>query len=756
MRKSWGLNSGPGRPSPDRRWLLPFLTSLLISLTLLLASSTGLFSPPSLSPSSSSSILIDITTFESSNSGELNSSSIEFDNPDDAAVNSDAAGGDPPRIAYLLEGTKGDGIRMRRTLQAIYHPRNHYILHLDLEAPPRERIDLAMYVKGDAMFSQVGNVRVIAKGNLVTYKGPTMVACTLHAVAMLLKEGIEWDWFINLSASDYPLMTQDDILHVFSSLPRNLNFIEHMQISGWKIGRSSPSLIDAATASTLTRADLRRLVPTLAAALRSRHGIRKGSVVVLLLPNSLAFPVTLLAVLAAGGVVSPMNPSSSSAEIAARVSSTAASLVIASPDSARNIPPLAVPVVLVSDHHADHRAFEQLLDGDGGDGERIETIAAGVGQDDAAAILYSSGTTGRSKGAVLTHANLIAMVELFVRFEASQYAAASRTRGVRENVYLAALPMFHVYGLSLFAVGLISLGTTVVVMRRFDAGEAVRAIGRYGVTHLPLVPPIMAALVRAAAAGGVSPAEVASLVQVSCGAAPTRASLIRDFLQAFPHVDFIQVGYGMTESTAVGTRGFNTAKHKKYTSVGLLAPNMHAKIVHLESGSCLPPGSPGELWLHGPGIMKGYLNGDDDSCTRKDGWLRTGDIAYFDSDGYLYIVGRLKDTIKYKGFQIAPGDLEEVLIHHPEILDVAVTSADDEEAGEIPVAFVVRKSGSNLSCMQVMDYVAKQVAPYKKVRKVMFVEAIPKSAAGKVLRRLLKDTLDSAAASASSYISSKL
>uniref|UniRef100_A0A452YR60 4-coumarate--CoA ligase n=1 Tax=Aegilops tauschii subsp. strangulata TaxID=200361 RepID=A0A452YR60_AEGTS len=139
-------------------------------------------------------------------------------------------------------------------------------------------------------------------------------------------------------------------------------------------------------------------------------------------------------------------------------------------------------------------------------------------------------------------------------------------------------------------------------------------------------------------------------------------------------------------------------------------------------------------------FFTGYLN-DEDTCTRNDGWLRTGDLAYFDSDGCLYIVGRLKDTIKYKGFQIAPADLEAVLVQHPEIVDVAVTSAEDEEAGEIPVAFVVRRSGSRLTCVQVMEYVAKQVSPYKKVRKVIFVEAIPKSAAGKVLRRLLKDSL---------------
>ncbi|XP_062201284.1 4-coumarate--CoA ligase-like 3 isoform X2 [Phragmites australis] len=505
--------------------------------------------------------------------------------------------------------------------------------------------------------------------------------------------------------------------HLFARLPRDCPH--------------APALLDAATSEALSRADLRRLVSSLAAGLCCRLHLRAGDVVLLILPNSVAFPVAFLAVLAAAGVATTMNPSSAPAEIIARVRDTSPALVLAAPDNAGKIPSVRVPVVLVPEsfHLADPEfaPFRALLV----ESASTDTAAApAVGQDDTAAILYSSGTGGRSKGVVLTHRNLIATVELFVRFEASQYATAAC-----DNVYLAALPMFHVYGLSLFAVGLLSLGSTVVVMKRFDAGEAVKAIERFKVTHFPLVPPIMAALVGAAKA----PAALDSLVQVSSGAAPSSGRLINDFLKAFPHVDFIQ-GYGMTESAAIGTRGFNTSKQKKYASVGLLAPNMHARIVDLETGRCLPPGSCGELWLHGPGIMKGYLNGEG-ACLRKDGWLRTGDIAYFDSDGHLYIVDRLKDVIKYKGFQIAPADLEAVLIEHPEILDVAVTRAEDEEAGEIPVAFVVRKSGSSLSCMQVMEYVAKQVSPYKKVRKVVFVESIPKSAAGKVLRRLLKDSL---------------
>ncbi|KAM0859825.1 hypothetical protein ACQ4PT_046950 [Festuca glaucescens] len=512
--------------------------------------------------------------------------------------------------------------------------------------------------------------------------------------------------------------------HLFSRLPLHHHSLPH----------SPPCLLDAATGASLSRADLRRLVSSLAHGLRRTHHIRAGDVVLLVLPNSIAFPVAFLAVLAAAGVATTMNPSSSRAEIAERLRDTSPSLVLASSDNAAKLPPSAAPVLLVPETFPsaedEFAPFRMLLDSSGS-GATEEFPSAEVGQDSDAAFLYSSGTSGRSKGVVLTHRNLISMVELFVRFEASQYAPSAC-----DNVYLAALPMFHVYGLSLFSVGLLSLGSTVVVMRRFDVGEALKAIHTYKVTHLPLVPPIMAALLRAKSAGALS---LESLVQVSSGAAPLGGKLVQDFLQAFPHVDFIQ-GYGMTESTAVGTRGFNTSKHKKHASVGLLAPNTHAKIVDLETGFCLPPGSCGELWLHGPAIMKGYLN-DEDTCTGNDGWLRTGDLAYFDSDGYLYIVGRLKDTIKYKGFQIAPADLEAVLVQHPEIVDVAVTSAEDEEAGEIPVAFVVRKSGSTLTCVQVMEYVAKQVSPYKKVRKVIFVEAIPKSAAGKVLRRLLKDSL---------------
>ncbi|XP_058087213.1 beta-glucuronosyltransferase GlcAT14A-like [Magnolia sinica] len=238
MRKNGNSHSGRASFS-DRGWLLPFLASLLVSVTLFLATILGIFS----SPYGGDSLSFDFISFSrrEDSSGYFVESDLKM--PLNPPGVSQLKG--PPRLAYLISGTKGDSQRMRRTLQAVYHPRNRYILHMDLEAPPRERIELTMFVKNDPTFREVENVHVMAQANLVTYKGPTMIACTLQAVAILLKESANWDWFINLSASDYPLVTQDDLLHSLLHLPRDLNFIEHTRVVGWKVNqRAKPIIVD--------------------------------------------------------------------------------------------------------------------------------------------------------------------------------------------------------------------------------------------------------------------------------------------------------------------------------------------------------------------------------------------------------------------------------------------------------------------------------------------------------------------------------
>ncbi|KAL4188922.1 hypothetical protein AMTRI_Chr08g162860 [Amborella trichopoda] len=215
----------------ERKWLMPLLVSSLASVTFLIVATLRNENHSFETPVSS------ISGFESDKSSEL--LGVGFDSSEES--------GFPrlPRFAYLISGTKGDGLRMRRLLQAVYHPRNYYLLHMDLEASPKERLDLAKFAKLEAVFVEANNVKVVGNANLVTYKGPTMIACTLHAVAILLKRAKAWDWFINLSASDYPLMTQDDLLHVFSYMPRDLNFIEHTSNIGWKeYQRAKPIIID--------------------------------------------------------------------------------------------------------------------------------------------------------------------------------------------------------------------------------------------------------------------------------------------------------------------------------------------------------------------------------------------------------------------------------------------------------------------------------------------------------------------------------
>ncbi|XP_042490736.1 4-coumarate--CoA ligase-like 6 [Macadamia integrifolia] len=492
------------------------------------------------------------------------------------------------------------------------------------------------------------------------------------------------------------------------------------------------ALIDSSSGFTIPYSKLPQMVKSMASGLYE-IGISQGDIVSILLPNTIYFPIIYLGILSIGAIATATNPLSSLPEIEKQVIQCRTSFVFTTVGKVKEIEKMGVGVIAVPENvdsftnSPEFSCFNKLLSSD-------PNLAPKpiINQEDTAAILFSSGTSGPSKGVVMTHGNLIASVELFVRFEASQYNYPAS-----ENVYLATLPLFHVYGLSLLATGLLSLGTKVVVMRKFSEDEMVRAIDKYRVTHIPAVPPIVMSLLRIKKSGHKFP----SLKQVSSGAAPASKPLLEEFLRNFPSVDFIQ-GYGMTETTAVGTRGFNKDTIK-YTSIGLLAPNMQAKVINPISGFSMPPGKSGELWLRGPGIMKGYLKNEDatKSTIDKDGWLHTGDITYFDQDGYIYVVDRLKEIIKYKGFQIAPADLESVLISHPDILDAAVTGAVDEIAGEIPIAFVVKMPGSSLSEADVMTHVAGKVAPYKKVRKVIFTRSIPRSPAGKILRRLLKETL---------------
>lgn len=294
------------------------------------------------------------------------------------------------------------------------------------------------------------------------------------------------------------------------------------------------ALIDSSSGFSISYSQLFPLVKTLASALH-RFGISQGDVVLLLLPNSVYFPVLFLAVLYLGAVVSTINPLSTVSEIKKEVAECKVRLVFTVHDNIEKLKSLGLSVIAVPENvgtGCEDVAFSDFYKLISGNDELVKKPV--IRQDDTAAILYSSGTTGPSKGVVLTHKNFIAAVELFVRFEASQYDGFTW-----KNVYLAALPMFHIYGISLFVLGLLSLGSSIVVMRKFDVNEMVRVIDEYEVTHFPAVPPIMMALVKVAKTR--SGKSFKSLKQVSCGAAPLSGKIIEDFVQFLHHVDLIQV-----------------------------------------------------------------------------------------------------------------------------------------------------------------------------------------------------------------------
>ncbi|XP_062216871.1 4-coumarate--CoA ligase-like 4 [Phragmites australis] len=490
------------------------------------------------------------------------------------------------------------------------------------------------------------------------------------------------------------------------------------------------ALVDASTGRRITFTELWRTVAGVASALAAPPlSLRKGQVVLILSPNSVHFPVAALAAMSLGAVLTTANPLNTPAEIAKQVADARPVVAFTTRELLPKIP-LAdgLRVVLLESARIPADATNPRV------AAAIMEISATppdparrrdrVTQDDPATLLYSSGTTGPSKGVVATHRSLISMVQIIMtRFRLE--------RSDKTATFLCTVPMFHVYGLVAFATGLLGCGATVVVMSKFELPEMLRAINEYRVTYLPLVPPILVAMVA-----HPKPLPLGQLQKVLSGGAPLSKELIEGFREKYPQVEILQ-GYGLTESTAIGASTDSAEESRRYGTAGLLSPNTEAKIVDPETGEALPVNRTGELWIRGPYVMKGYFRNTEatQSTLTPDGWLKTGDLCYIDEDGYLFVVDRLKELIKYKGYQVPPAELEALLLTHPEITDVAVIPFPDREVGQFPMAYVMRKKGSTLSEREVMEFVAKQVAPYKKVRKVAFVTDIPKNASGKILRK---------------------
>ncbi|XP_015941148.1 peroxisomal OPC-8:0-CoA ligase 1 [Arachis duranensis] len=484
------------------------------------------------------------------------------------------------------------------------------------------------------------------------------------------------------------------------------------------------AFVDAATDKSLSYGEVRRSVYSLASALFHGLGVRKGDVLFLLSPNSILFPTICLAVLSIGAVLTTANPLNTESEIAKQVRDSGAKLAISAPEELHKFVSTGVPIMLTyCPSNSGMLSVEELIEGCSCS---LELPQVTVVQSDPAAILYSSGTTGVSKGVVLTHQNLISTLKLL--FWSVDVSASS------DDVFLAFIPMFHVYGLVFFGLGMLCVGVKIIVMQKFDFQAMLLAIQKHKVNNLPAVPPVILALVKYASKAGC---DLSSLQRTGTGAAPLSKEVSREFRKMFPWVELRQ-GYGLTESSAAATFLVSERDAKaRPDSCGQLLPTFCAKVVDIDTGKPLPPQKKGELWLKSTTIMKEYL-GNSEATTLtvdSDGWLKTGDLSYIDESGFVYIVERIKELIKHNGYQVAPAELESLLLSHPLIVDAAVIPVEDEATGQIPMAYVVRAAGSELSEDQVIQFVAGQVAPYKKVRRVSFIETIPRSAAGKILRK---------------------
>jgi acyl-CoA synthetase (AMP-forming)/AMP-acid ligase II len=343
-------------------------------------------------------------------------------------------------------------------------------------------------------------------------------------------------------------------------------------------------------------------------------------------------------------------------------------------------------------------------------------------REDIVALPYSSGTTGVAKGVMLTHYNMVANLR--------QLEDHDKTS--ERDTLIAVLPFFHIYGMNVIMNYGLYKGATIVVMSRFEMEQFLSALETHKVTRAHLVPPIILALAKQPVVDNYN---LSNLKLIMSGAAPLDKSLTGACTERLSCV--IKQGYGMTESSPVTHMCSEFPEEIKPGSVGQCIPNTECKIVDLETGTELEQGREGELWVRGPQVMLGYLNRPEATAQTidRDGWLHTGDIAYADAEVHFYIVDRAKELIKYKGFQVAPAELEAVLLSHPAVADAAVIPCPDDEAGEVPKAFVVLKAKASEE--EIKDYVSARVAPYKKIRQVEFIEQIPKSPSGKILRRLL-------------------
>ncbi|MGH2724736.1 MAG: long-chain-fatty-acid--CoA ligase [Actinomycetota bacterium] len=482
----------------------------------------------------------------------------------------------------------------------------------------------------------------------------------------------------------------------------------------------------AAGERMVSYAELGERVHRAAAALHDL-GVRKGDRVALFLGNVPAFVEALHGALRIGAVVAPLNVMLTPEEAGSILGDAGARVVVAEPSHLPTV--LAVRDRVASLGHVvvtgsppvprGTASFEELLARAG------EPPGVDVREEDLALLAYTAGTTARPKGAMLTHGNLVANLE--------QVSAVPALKEAHSDVILGVLPLFHIYALNAVLGVALREGATLVLVERFDPAGTLELVERHRVTVLPGAPQMFAAWLSAAEGREV---DLSSVRLAVSGAAPLPAEVLDAFQRRFGVT--IWEGYGLTETApAVTTNAL--AEVAKGDSIGLALPGVEVRLVD-EAGEDVVEGDPGEIVLRGANVFQGYWNRPEETdAAFRDGWFRTGDVAYRDDDGYLFIVDRKKDLIIVSGFNVFPKEVEEALARHPAVAECAVVGVPDERTGEAARALVVLGEGRSATEEELLDHCRDHLARFKWPKTIEVVDRLPKHATGKVLRRMLRD-----------------
>ena len=493
--------------------------------------------------------------------------------------------------------------------------------------------------------------------------------------------------------------------------------------------RATVAIIDPVSGATTTYGELVAQIDHVAGALAAR-GIKPGDVVALHSPNSPSFVAVFHGALRAGATVTTVNSLYTGEEIGRQlrdsgtVRAITASPLLPAMAAGAAAAGLGADRIVVLDGADGHESLADLLAEDRSAPEVSIDPATHL-----AVLPYSSGTTGLAKGVMLTHRNLVANVAQTIGII---------TLGPDDRV-AAVLPFFHIYGMTVLLNLSLFARAQLVTFPRFDLAQFLGAIAERRCTYLFIAPPIALALARHPLVAG---RDLSSVHTILSGAAPLDGALADAVAQRLD-CRVVQ-GYGMTEMSPVSHAVPADRTDIPRGSVGLIIPNMVCRLVDPADGQDIPVpdegmSEPGELWCQGPNVMTGYL-GDDEATAQTldaDGYLHTGDIATVDAAGAFYIVDRLKELIKYHGYQVPPAELEALLLTHPDVQDAAVIGVPDDDGQEVPKAFVVRAS-DDVTADALMAWVGERVAAHKKIRRVEFIDAVPKSASGKILRKDLR------------------